>query len=353
MIRKLSTVSAIALLALLAAFGGFWWYWGSASPQSTCASCHEIENSSTMWAQSGHRNFHCKECHGTAFSNGLHSLKEKAMMVVHHFAGKDMRGIRLNEAQVLEMMDNCKRCHGTEYAGWISGGHSATYAAIFLSEKHNSAEQLNADCLRCHAMFFAGSIQDLVGPISRKGPWALDTPEKSLQHAIPCLACQKSHRGGSPSEPANYAEPESVFYARRPAPAAPLYYDRYEQTHVEAADLPVLRVREGDRTVNSSEDPLQRLCVQCHAPNAFHEAGTEDDRTPRGVHEGLSCMSCHDAHSNDAKQNCINCHPAISNCRLDVKKMNTTYADRNSPHNIHFVKCLDCHTKGIPRKREP
>jgi hypothetical protein len=64
-------------------------------------------------------------------------------------------------------------------------------------------------------------------------------------------------------------------------------------------------------------------------------------------------MSCHDAHSNDAKQNCINCHPAISNCRLDVKKMNTTYADRNSPHNIHFVKCLDCHTKGIPPKREP
>jgi hypothetical protein len=31
--------------------------------------------------------------------------------------------------------------------------------------------------------------------------------------------------------------------------------------------------------------------------------------------------------------------------------MNTTFADRNSPHNIHFVGCRDCHAKGIPKNK--
>jgi hypothetical protein len=29
--------------------------------------------------------------------------------------------------------------------------------------------------------------------------------------------------------------------------------------------------------------------------------------------------------------------------------MSTTFKDRSSKHNIHFVKCLDCHTKGVPK----
>jgi hypothetical protein len=28
--------------------------------------------------------------------------------------------------------------------------------------------------------------------------------------------------------------------------------------------------------------------------------------------------------------------------------MNTSYADSKSPHNIHSVRCEDCHPKGIP-----
>ena len=37
---------------------------------------------------------------------------------------------------------------------------------------------------------------------------------------------------------------------------------------------------QGDRAVRVSSDPRQRLCVQCHAPNAFRQLGSEDDRTP-------------------------------------------------------------------------
>jgi hypothetical protein len=29
--------------------------------------------------------------------------------------------------------------------------------------------------------------------------------------------------------------------------------------------------------------------------------------------------------------------------------MDTTYANSGSRHNIHWVKCTDCHTHGIPK----
>ena len=92
-----------------------------------------------------------------------------------------------------------------------------------------------------------------------------------------------------------------------------------------------------------SDDPVQRLCLQCHAPNWAHETGSEDDRTPTGVHEGLSCRACHRGHSNDAHGACLTCHPAVSSCGRDVETMNTTYFDRESPNDIHSMTCLDCH----------
>jgi hypothetical protein len=103
-------------------------------------------------------------------------------------------------------------------------------------------------------------------------------------------------------------------------------------------------------SVKISQDSNQNLCIQCHSPNTFNMAGTADDRTPRGVHEGISCLACHDSHSNSAIASCKNCHPAISNCKLDVEKMNTTYSDQSSKNNIHFVECTDCHSKGRPAK---
>jgi hypothetical protein len=34
-----------------------------------------------------------------------------------------------------------------------------------------------------------------------------------------------------------------------------------------------------------------------------------------------------------------------------VEKMDTTFLSPKSAHNIHSAKCLDCHTKGVPKKR--
>jgi len=350
-IRKLFRIVLIAAVSLLVVFGGFYVYWDIASPQATCASCHEIESSAAMWTESGHRSMLCRECHGTIFSNGFHSLAEKGMMVVHHFAGSGKGGVRLNEVQLTSLLDNCKRCHGMEYAKWLSGGHSAPYSAIFLNQKHNNAVQLNADCLRCHGMFYEGAIEDLVSPIDVKGPWKIVNPEQETIPVIPCLACHKIHRKQSVAARADYSEPKEIFYRSHKQPSVALFYDRYEKVHNEAGNLPDLKLWEGERKVKVSDDSRQKICVQCHAPNAFHQAGTSDDRTARGIHEGISCLACHESHSNDARQKCVDCHPAISNCGLDVTTMNTTFFDKKSPYDIHSVRCADCHTKGIPRKR--
>jgi len=82
------------------------------------------------------------------------------MMVVHHFVGSGEKNIRLNEVQLTSLLDNCKHCHEMEYAKWLSGGHSA-HIQRSSDEKHNKAVQPNSDCLRCHGMFYEGSIGDL------------------------------------------------------------------------------------------------------------------------------------------------------------------------------------------------
>jgi hypothetical protein len=103
--------------------------------------------------------------------------------------------------------------------------------------------------------------------------------------------------------------------------------------------------------VKISPDTRQALCYQCHAPLAGALVGSGDDRTPVGVHEGLSCLACHLKHGQQTRASCATCHPRLSNCGLDVEKMDTTFASTASGHNIHFVKCADCHPKGIPRQR--
>jgi hypothetical protein len=101
-----------------------------------------------------------------------------------------------------------------------------------------------------------------------------------------------------------------------------------------------------------SRDQRQALCYQCHAPLATREVYTGDDRTPIGVHQGLSCFSCHQQHGEQTRASCDNCHSQHLDCKLDVEKMDTSFKNKKSKHNIHSVKCLDCHEKGLPKRKE-
>ena len=110
---------------------------------------------------------------------------------------------------------------------------------------------------------------------------------------------------------------------------------------------------EGARAIRMSKDQRQALCYQCHAPTAAMEVGSGDDRTGIGVHEGISCLACHAQHGQKTRASCASCHPKMSNCGLDVETMDTTFRSADSKHSIHWVKCADCHPKGIPPRKNP
>jgi len=336
----------LVILAIL--FTGSYAYWIVANPEKTCASCHEINPSHQTWTASAHRDILCIKCHGTAFEGGIHSLTEKSKMIMSHIKSSPVNeDIRMSEDQVLETMEKCKDCHISEFSNWLASGHSASYSHIFLDEKHNTTEQLNFDCLRCHGMYYSGTTNDLVEPVSTEGPWKMKDASRGDLPTIPCLTCHQIHSPGTPATKPDYSNPNIIFYGRAIQNNSISLYNRNEQIHFDLANLPTPVILNGTDTVKTPADPVYRLCVQCHAPSVWHQAGSSDDHTPTGVHEGLSCRACHDPHSNYQRNSCDKCHPGKSkNCKLDVKTMNTTYVSPESPNDIHFVSCQDCHRDG-------
>ena len=314
-----------------------------------CARCHEIWQPYKDWNTSAHRSVKCQACHGDVFTLDAGFHLANIRRVVTHLRGNVPERVRLKNDLLFKVMERCQTCHQQEFADWKASRHSATYTQVLLDPTHNRQEILEDDCLRCHGMHFEGSIRDLVTPINTTGPWQLAVPELANRPAIPCAACHQMHREGLPL--ARPAGRESVPGASqeiyRPSLAL---FDRRELAHVSTARLSLPGMREGTRIVKISPDMRQALCYQCHAPLATAQVGSGDDRTTIGVHEGLSCLACHQKHRQTTRFSCTNCHPRLSNCGLDVETMDTTYKSPKSPHNIHFVKCLDCHPRGVRRK---
>jgi len=342
-------ISASSLVFIAVMFTGYG-VWSAGSPDKTCAGCHEIANSVNDWAGSSHRNIACRECHGTALSEGIHSIKEKSSMLFHHIGKTNDSELGISEDQRLTVMQRCAACHQNEYAGWNSGGHAMTYADVFLNPAHNKSETIYDDCLRCHGMFYdKGTVADIVEPLNSEGPWKLKDPGLTNRPAIPCFACHMIHQSGIPETRQALESPASLHYSRTEQNFATFYYRR-DQMYFPVSLLSDQKILKKSGPVKITIDITQRLCIQCHSPNAFSMNGTGDDRTPSGVHEGLGCLACHELHSNSAVASCKRCHPAISHCRLDVEKMNTSYSNKSSKNNIHFVACTDCHPGGRPAR---
>ena len=181
------------------------------------------------------------------------------------------------------------------------------------------------------------------------GPWRLKNSALADQPAIPCLACHSVHRLGQPlSKPRERLSPAEEIL--RPGVG---FFDRRTRTSITGSILGLPLIYQGERAVRTSPDPRQAICYQCHAPLANMQAGSGDDRTPLGVHEGLSCLACHRTHGEWTRRSCADCHPRLSNCGIDVERMDTTFANPKSAHNVHTVKCADCHVKGVPKKKAP
>ncbi len=343
-------IAAMALLAVCGTFGASYYY--TSQYGQGCASCHEMVNYVTVVHGSPHRTTNCMDCHEASLGTKLRHIR------VHLF-GTVPEAIRLRGKDVVAMVPGCKNCHQHEYASWHAGPHSATYQQILANPVQNTKQHLMNDCFRCHGMHFDGAIGEIVQPLNAQGPWRLMRPELADQPAIPCQACHQVHSQG-----AQEARPASrISVAGEPVENSLAFFDRRDRIHFTAASLAVPQLHDGAREVRMNQDPRQALCYQCHAPRNPEattaaaenhwgsQVGSGDDRTPMGVHEGLSCISCHAGHNMNARASCKNCHPQMSNCGLDVEKMDTTYASGASKHNIHWVKCADCHQHGVPKMK--
>jgi hypothetical protein len=337
--------------ALLAVPAGSIYY--SAAGGKACVRCHEIQSAYNRWAMSTHREVACKECHGSLYSTDLDFHLNNVRQLWHHLRGRVPERLLVRQRDISRGMNaRCGKCHQQEFAAWAAGPHHATYGRIFLTPGHNTNRIPSDQCLLCHGMYFERGIRELVQPIDLKGPWRLASASiRAAEPAIPCVACHTMHRNGLPLElcatngPANEASPF------RPSLA---FYDRREQLPVSAGALPLPGLRDGARPVRVAPDARQGLCYQCHAPDHTFQAGSGDDRTCVGVHEGLSCLACHQGHEQNPRASCVQCHPRLSNCGLDVETMDTTFKTLGSSHNIHFVKCQDCHPGKVPeRKKRP
>jgi hypothetical protein len=344
--RKMAVfaVAGAAAVLLLAPAGSVYY---QHSGGAACARCHEIQPNHESWLSSSHRDVPCSACHGSVMTTDVAFHMNNLRRLVQHVGGDVPPQIRMRTEDVAPMVERCASCHRQEYAQWLAGPHGrATYARIFTDQAHNSRQVMMDDCLRCHGAHFQGGIEDLVAPVDTKGPWRLLRPELADVPTMPCMMCHQVHRPGEPMVKRALQAPARGEEISRPSLAL---FDRRELNYLPVYTLPLPAMLDGARPVKTSPDQRQALCYQCHAPLATRQAGSGDDRTPLGVHEGLSCLACHQKHGQQTRASCANCHPRLSNCGLDVEAMDTTFRDPASKHNIHTVKCVDCHPRGVPR----
>ena len=340
---------AVVFLVLIPVGGALYYEAGGGS---ACARCHEIRPAVDAWANSTHRSVPCRDCHGGLFTAHLGVQWSHLRQLVQHWRGHVPPRIMVSRQQDVEYLTaQCQRCHREEDTAWRASLHSATYADIFLNKEHNTEEKLTNECFLCHGMFFQGNIGQLVTPLNQKGPWKLKQPALSRKPATPCLACHQIHRPGKPLAP-RIQEPAPPAITQPISHPSLALYDPRTRRYRPLAKMRLPRILEGKRVVKMSPDPRQALCYQCHAPDPGNQAGTGDDRTPIGVHEGISCLACHDHHSQQTRASCAECHPRLSNCGRDVETMDTTFKNPASKHNIHTVKCIDCHPKGVPPRKK-
>ncbi|MBI5685067.1 MAG: hypothetical protein HZC54_08290 [Verrucomicrobia bacterium] len=316
-----------------------------------------------------HSQLDCAKCHDAALIEKFKQLQQQLGKDAAPGWDRVAEAIPLNEAAMQALGAKCADCHAKQAKDLAASGHAMTYAQSFLNREHNRMEPPMDDCLRCHAMFFDGAAGDLVKPLDTRGPWRMADEKLAGHRSIMCVSCHQIHpeRWLSPPSVAAVSDRRTATEdtPRRSETAATEpsklvggaatrkagFFDRREHQFFPADRLPHPKVFKDGKPLKLSDDARIRVCYQCHAPGAAHHAGTSDDRTLRGVHEGMSCLDCHSTHSLDTRAACAQCHPASSNCGLDVTRMDTTARAKASKHDIHTMTCTDCHAK-VPKARQ-
>ena len=309
--KKTILIMLLSVIFILLVMGSYV-TWNRLDPAYTCARCHEISPSYEKWTASAHAEVKCIECHGTALSNGIQSISDKTGMVLTHFTENTYNDdIHLTEAQILEISDNCAKCHRAEHAGWLAGGHAVNYKEIFMDSVHNKMEKPYWDCFRCHGMFYDGNIHDLMTLDGDYTEWMIKNEKQKSLPAVPCISCHQMHTPNPVS--GRYVSMTDSTRTTIERNHKTALYIRSEKMHFRS-DLfsKMTMVDEKGQPVETAGDPATLLCQQCHAPDYARHIGSQDDRSITGAHAGISCIACHSPHSGTTKQSCVQCHPLLT-----------------------------------------
>ena len=278
---------------------------------NACARCHEI--GSPIRTGKPPRTATCRAPSATATSftldAGFHINNMRRVFT--HLRGDvpdQSRGCA--PTTCCECVPRCRTCHQQEFAEWQSGAHSATYTEIFLDPKHNHRHLLMDDCLRCHGMHFEGGIRDLVTPLEHCGPLATSNARaREPRRSSPASPATRCIARASPwPRPAGTARCQPPTGNQRPSLAL---FDRRELAARSRAESAA--ARDARRRARREDQPRPAPGLVLPVPRArryTRRCGSGDDRTPIGVHEGLSCFACHQKHGQQTRASCATCHPA-------------------------------------------
>ena len=296
---------SIAVAVLLAVGGsmGASYYYTSQYGQG-CASCHEMAGYVASFMHP-HRTTNCMECHEAGLSTKLRH------MWVHSF-GQAPEGHPPARNGCAGHHRELPEVPPTRVRELARGAAQRHLRADFYRSNAQCKTHVDGRLLPLSWCVLRRLDARPCSPVSTKGPWRLLRPALATQPAMPCMSCHQVH-----SEGAQEARPAARISTTGPAvPDSIAFYDRREMLHFSAASLSIPQLFDGARAIKISPDPRQGLCYQCHAArepeagsvaavNAWGpQAGSGDDRTPMGVHEGISCIACHDGHSENTTASC-------------------------------------------------
>ncbi len=338
----------------------------SIADHQDCVSCHATGANGAKQFPADHQgrtNTTCTSCHQPAVAQPASATSAGGQTVTTPAASSNVQ----NTLDAWSAKP-CQTCHPREWAEWSQSGHAMPLSAQLLNPDHNSSEQLDQTCVKCHSPELGTtSIGNIVQPLDTQGPWHLvgDFASAGNTPAISCLACHQSHpvvaAGLLPGM--DFAD-ESTFYRGVPAPqVSNLYvYDAFAQKHVSPP--PIAAVMSGDQAVPINDTLANRVCYTCHAteraesnlwepqtpPSGDNSVGTGDDRTLMGVHQGLQCVDCHmpgGSHTFNPMSSCSQCHGqgGAAAPLASVTSVQTSYTDPSlsmltgnmSGLNIHWL----------------
>src|SRR5262249_13187028 len=141
LVKRFVLIAALIVVAAVLIVPGASLYYESGGGKG-CTSCHEMQPVYDQWHGSSHRGVGCEKCHGGAPTLDVSFHWNNATRVYTHVRGELPERIKFGNSYVQAMNSRCEVCHRQEYAAWRSGGHSGTYARIFLDKKHNTENML-------------------------------------------------------------------------------------------------------------------------------------------------------------------------------------------------------------------